>query len=37
MFEYETYEDALNRIPYFVEGVYNKKRFYSSLGYISSE
>lgn len=25
MFEYETYEDVLERIPYFIEEVYNKK------------
>ena len=37
MFEYETYKDVLERIPYFIEEVYNKKRLHSSLGYIPPE
>jgi transposase InsO family protein len=37
MFEYETYGDVLERIPYFIEEVYNKKRLHSSLGYIPPE
>ncbi len=37
MFEYETYEEVLKRIPYFIEEVYNKKRLHSSLGYIPPE
>ena len=27
--EYETYEDVIERIPYFIEGVYNQKRLHS--------
>jgi putative transposase len=29
---YETYEDALEQLPGFVEEVYNKKRLRSALG-----
>ena len=31
MFEYETYTEVLERIPYFTLQVYNKKRLHSSL------
>jgi transposase InsO family protein len=37
MSEYQTFEDALNSIPYFIEEVYNKKRLHSSLGYMPPE
>jgi len=37
MFEYETYEEVLKRIPYFIEEVYNRKRLHSSLGYMPPE
>lgn len=37
MFEYETYREVLERIPYFIEEVYNRKRLYSSLGYMPPE
>jgi putative transposase len=37
MFEYETYREVLQRIPYFIEEVYNRKRLHSSLGYMAPE
>lgn len=37
MGDYNTYEDVLFSIPYFIEEVYNKKRLHSSLGYIPPE
>ena len=37
MSEYNTYEDVLYLIPYFIEEVYNKKRLHSSLGYMPPE
>lgn len=33
--EYDTYSDALDSIPTFIDDVYNKKRLHSSLGYRS--
>jgi len=35
LWEYQTLEDVLTRIPYFIEDVYNQKRLHASLGYIS--
>lgn len=37
MWEYTTYLDVLDRVPRFIEEVYNKKRPHSSLGYLSPE
>lgn len=35
--DYETYDDVVERLPHFIEAVYNRKRRHSSLGYISPD
>jgi putative transposase len=37
MFEYKTYLDVIEKLPRFIEEVYNKKRLHSSLDYVSPE
>jgi transposase InsO family protein len=35
--QYETFSDVIERIPYFIEDVYNNKRLHSSLDYRPKE
>jgi putative transposase len=35
--EYDTILDVIERLPHFIEEIYNRKRPHSSLGYVSPE
>jgi putative transposase len=34
LWNYETYENVIDRLPFFLEEVYNRKRLHSSIGYV---
>ena len=34
LWNYETYQDVIERLPFFLEEVYNRKRLHSSIGYL---
>ena len=34
LWNYETYDDVIERLPFFLEEVYNRKRLHSSIGYL---
>jgi transposase InsO family protein len=37
LWQYEIFSDVAERIPYFIEDVYNRKRLHSSLSYLPPE
>ncbi len=37
MWDYRNFLDVIDRVPFFIEEVYNKKRLHSSLNYLSPE
>jgi transposase InsO family protein len=34
LWNYETYDDVIQRLPFFLDQVYNRRRLHSSIGYV---
>ena len=34
LWNYESYEDVIERLPFFLDEVYNRKRLHSSIGHV---
>jgi len=37
LWEYENFTDVVERVPEFIEAVYNRKRVHSGIGYLPTE
>ena len=37
LFNYQTLDEVVVRVPYFIQEVYNTKRLHSSIGYVPPE
>jgi len=37
LWDYQSLEDVKQRVPYFLQEVYNQKRLHSALGYVTPE
>jgi putative transposase len=37
LWDYQSVEDVMRRMPYFLQEVYNQKRLHSALGYVTPQ